>query len=395
MKLKLTIDRNTFIWIKKDKGLIYNSSKFKSFEFIVSRNIRKICESLEALENLYQVILDESCIQDPILKTWINNIIEINSAEIKSFDEDSIPSLKPVLKIQHDITKIAEKKNFTEAINSLKEISIYLNGSEIFKEEDEYHKQIIYPLKSVNTLDIKKIALLLKYIPQKNNIKLNFVGNYHTYTQLKELLAKLDERINTITFYFKIEDVHKQWDSIQLFANKYNIHLICRCTDELSKYIKFCKHNIPHSIYSFLVTSEKDIKLIDSIDTNGIEYTINPLFIGDNEEFFKEYVFINMNDCNKYAIDKRHIFMNQSLNGNFFGQLYVLPDGAIYDNLNFSRLGFVNDDFLEKLLSVFNSNRPWFYIRNQEPCNNCLYQWLCPPPSNYELVMHRPNLCIR
>ena len=85
--------------------------------------------------------------------------------------------------------------------------------------------------------------------------------------------------------------------------------------------------------------------------------------------------------------------MNQTLNGNFFGKLNILPDGSIWDNPNFSKLGSVKDNFFELLLSVFDSKKSWFYIRNQEPCTHCLYQWICPPPSNYETIIGEANLC--
>ena len=35
----------------------------------------------------------------------------------------------------------------------------------------------------------------------------------------------------------------------------------------------------------------------------------------------------------------------------------------------------------------------WFQIRDQAPCTDCVYQWLCPAPSNYETVIGKPNLC--
>jgi pseudo-rSAM protein len=37
--------------------------------------------------------------------------------------------------------------------------------------------------------------------------------------------------------------------------------------------------------------------------------------------------------------------------------------------------------------------KSWLRIRNQAPCSTCIYQWLCPPPSDYEIVIGRPNLC--
>lgn len=393
MKLRLTIDKNTFFWIKKDKGLIYNSSNFKSFEFIVSDNIRKIYESLQILDNLYQVSLDESYMLDTTLKQWIDNMIHIDSAKIEPFKIDSTPSLKPVLRIQHDIDKIVKNRNFAEVINSLKEITIHLNGVGILEKEEKYHKQFIYPIRSIDELDIDKLILFFKCVPQTNNIKLNFIGDYSLYTQMNELIEELRHHINTITFCFRIEDVYYWWQSILPFINMYNVHLICKCTDELPMYVEFVKYNVHHPSFSFLVTSEKDIDFIDSINRTGLDYTVNPLFTGSNKEFFEKYIYIDLNDCTECAIDKRHIFMNQTLNGNFFGKLEILPDGSVWDNLNFSKLGFIDDDFFEILLSVFDLKKSWFYIRNQSPCTHCLHQWLCPPPSNYEIVMDKFNLC--
>lgn len=393
MRLRLIIDKNTFLWIKKDRGLMYNSSNFKSFEFLVSDSIINICESLQVLGNLYQIPLDESYESDPVLKHWIDKIIHIGSAKIESFEENYTPSLKPVLRVQHDIEKIVKSRNFAEVVNSLKEINIHLNGVDIHEKEEEYHKQFAYPVKSIDELDIENLSLFLKCVPQRNNIKLNFVGDYVSYTQLSGLIEELSHRINSITFYFRIEDIYNWWRSIQSFINTYNIHLICKCTDELPIYVEFVKHNVIHHSFSFLATSGMDLDLIDSIDKTGLEYTINPLFTGVNKAFFEEYIYIDMADCTECTVDKRHIFMNQTLNGNFFGKLDILPDGSIWDNLNFSKIGFTTDDFFEMLLSVFDLSRSWFYIRNQSPCAHCLYQWLCPPPSNYEIVMDKCNLC--
>lgn len=38
-------------------------------------------------------------------------------------------------------------------------------------------------------------------------------------------------------------------------------------------------------------------------------------------------------------------------------------------------------------------NTAWRRIREEEPCNLCLYQYLCPSPSNYEAVIGKTNLC--
>lgn len=37
--------------------------------------------------------------------------------------------------------------------------------------------------------------------------------------------------------------------------------------------------------------------------------------------------------------------------------------------------------------------KSWFRIRNQFPCNSCVYQWFCPSPSKYEIAIGHSNLC--
>ncbi len=88
------------------------------------------------------------------------------------------------------------------------------------------------------------------------------------------------------------------------------------------------------------------------------------------------------------------IFRNQKLNSNFFGKLYVLPDGSVKANMNSTILGNINtNSLLEIIYLELHKNTAWRKVRDEEPCNACLYQFLCPAPSNYEMVISEPNLC--
>ena len=35
----------------------------------------------------------------------------------------------------------------------------------------------------------------------------------------------------------------------------------------------------------------------------------------------------------------------------------------------------------------------WLHIRNKALCDTCIYQWLCPSPSDYEIRLGHLNLC--
>ena len=67
--------------------------------------------------------------------------------------------------------------------------------------------------------------------------------------------------------------------------------------------------------------------------------------------------------------------MNKTMNGLFFGNIEILPDGSVWDNLNFEKIGLLHDDFADLMLAMYKEKGAWFYKREQYPCNKCLYQW--------------------
>jgi pseudo-rSAM protein len=114
---------------------------------------------------------------------------------------------------------------------------------------------------------------------------------------------------------------------------------------------------------------------------------------GNGHCFFEENVFINQNDILETKLSKREIFAHQAVNTNFFGTLTILPNGEVYSNLNCKPIGAINDSIYDLIITELDKNYSWRLLRNQKPCTDCLFQWLCPSLSNYELVIERINLC--
>jgi hypothetical protein len=54
---------------------------------------------------------------------------------------------------------------------------------------------------------------------------------------------------------------------------------------------------------------------------------------------------------------------------------------------------YYNHTIQEMLFKEMSEGQSWLRIRNQVPCNDCIYQWLCSSPSDYELDIGKPNLC--
>ena len=54
------------------------------------------------------------------------------------------------------------------------------------------------------------------------------------------------------------------------------------------------------------------------------------------------------------------------------------------------RAGMTPEKLIQKEIE---EGKSWLRVRNQEPCNACIYQWLCPSPSDYEIMIGQTNLC--
>ena len=90
----------------------------------------------------------------------------------------------------------------------------------------------------------------------------------------------------------------------------------------------------------------------------------------------------------------REIFKNQKLNSNFFGGLYVLPDGVVKADMNAPAIGNIQrDNILGIMQNELISNTAWRLVRDSHPCDKCIYQFICPPLSNYEEEIGQINLC--
>jgi pseudo-rSAM protein len=90
----------------------------------------------------------------------------------------------------------------------------------------------------------------------------------------------------------------------------------------------------------------------------------------------------------------KDFFVNQSMNIYNFGKINIMPDGDVYANVNHQVLGNISTHSIHEIIyKEVEEGKSWFHIRNQTPCNNCLYQWLCPSPSEYEMAIGRLNLC--
>lgn len=394
----LTISPDVFIWTINGAGLVYNSSNFKFIKFSVDDKLQSVCEILNDPSELYKIVLDESELQNETFSSWIQNLVKIGAAFLEPFSDKYKVSLKPILKIQYDKSKILAHNDSTYVLECLRDVTIHLSDSILSESEEGCYKQFIYPRKSSSAdinrcLKFEYVQKMLQNIPDKNSIRINLVGEIFSYPFLKDLLSCLRGRSNPIAFYHKYAksslniDLFRQLDSFD--------NIIYLDIQELFK-SDIPEINVKSLRLRFIVQSLEDVSRLQEIASmidNDMEYELVPFYNGFNLDFIRDFLSIDISMLSRSHIVKRHVFMNQVLNSNFFGKLELYTDGAIYSNPNFPKLGNIENEFSDVLLRAFNNNSAWFLTRNVDPCNECVFKWLCPPQSNYELNTGVANLC--
>ncbi|MEI7661260.1 MAG: TIGR04150 pseudo-rSAM protein [Bacteroidota bacterium] len=153
----------------------------------------------------------------------------------------------------------------------------------------------------------------------------------------------------------------------------------------------------PRLEFVFVVQDDQEAELatemIKTLACRNISF--KPYLNGNNIQFFREQVYISEDEIKGSKPTQNQVFSRMVMNENDFGKLVILPDGSVYANLNNASLGNAADHTLEDLVSEeLNHGSSWKRTRpSVEPCKNCLYQFLCPPISNYELFSRKFNFC--
>lgn len=382
-----------------NKLLLYNTENGISIEN--NSNIcRKLIEEIYKPANLGIVDLSDDYLNDLDAAHFIEQIVEKNFGKIVEImpDMPKIINLLPILNLQDDVERLkadAESDVGEKSLRYLNELNIYLNNScnNHCPHCSAYYKQTLSCYKSSPNTYIypDKIRELLDSLAYSSLNKINFLGgNILLYPYLSELTTLLKNYDFDFYFWINVENL-KQEDFIPDFKQEIIIHFP---TDINT--IKDCIGKNENQTYHFFITDEKQYAAAESIiEANDVkEYRIMPVYTGDNRLFFEENVYLSQEDIFASPIPHRIIFCNQKLNSNHFGKLYILPNGEIKANMNASTLGNIYENsLLEVIATEMNTNTAWRTVRKEPPCSDCLYQYLCPPPSNYETLIGKPNLC--
>lgn len=380
-----------FLWLKGEEGLVYNTKNYAKILFCNEGLLAEKAGLLVVMENLYCIRLTEEELADEKLNGWVQNMV---AQECGALVEDNginqrPLSLPPILKVQDeaDYYRWEHRQGIDgNVIENLHRLVFHINGSKYGNEL--YAKQTIYPTVSFEMLsakDILRFAMNARVSPFLTEIVL--VGNPFVYEGLEELMDSL-QTICPVSVYCTWQDVMNFLSDVEKLSTKANLHIMATGDAVLDK--------LPQEVnYTFLVTSEQEYEAAMEFEGKyRLEHTdIVPVYTGNNLSFFEECLYMDEEGIQDIALDKREVFIRQKLNIQDFGRLTVIADGKVYANPNRSAIGHIGETPHAIVYRELTEGSSWLRIRDQKPCCDCIYRWLCPSPSHYEDVIGKPNLC--
>ncbi|MGN1218318.1 MAG: TIGR04150 pseudo-rSAM protein, partial [Phocaeicola sp.] len=355
-------------------------------------------------ENLGSIELESSDLADPETHDFVDKVVMKGMGELLNQNTHPIKPviLLPILSLNLDVEKFKDKENVDlflarDISKYLLDVNIVLNNSCQLqcRHCPNYCKQFFCCSKGCTSESLSQDSLVnllrqISYFPVRT---INITGgNIYHYQYLD--VFKTSNKDDKKAFNFYVHYLNYQENP---YIDNQKIHLIVNTpvnTDKLHKVYSITKEK--DIKYHLVVENEEQYDELESALTElGIEdFEVHPYYNGRNIQFFEDNVFLSKEDIVASTISMREIFRNQKLNANSFGSLYILPNGDIKANLNEETIGHLGKD---RIIDVINhemmQNTAWRKVRSSEPCQNCVYQYLCPPLSNYERVLHRQNLC--
>ena len=370
-----TIEPYVFAGITKQCVLLYNTLDGATIESDKREVIELLQETLQ-VENCGVVLLTHERYQQKDVNDFINELREKYMGDVIDV---ALSNGKPVQLLPYfnfpDKLELYKKHNFSplkNVLENLSEISIHVDA----------------------TTNVAKLIPFLQSIPGSPTF--NIVGNIGEVPNYSEILSFFDQHLapkNIIISYKHLIALQSTFENNFTYRISIDFPIDLQLWNHSRKIL--LNQTLPFETV-FDVTSDEDCQQTEQlIEQFRIEkYRINPVYTGDNIQFFEENVFLTKEDILSTSMTIKDFFSRQAMNLYDFGKINILPTGDAYANLNHPTLGNIYaDNMYEIVQKEIDEGQSWFRIRNQAPCTGCVYQWLCPPPSNYEIAIGRPNLC--
>lgn len=391
MKQILTINPDTFLWTDGRNGLLYDSGSFTSYRFGLTPQISGLCSRLMNPDSLYSVDIDMNSIDGGL---W-NFIGQVTGKYMGTLHDGSgqrhFISFPPLLNIQCSWERIKSRgyEAYNEILPYLTSLTFYTGGICL---DTDWYRQVTYPVCSEEVLTAEEILRFLADTgsPYITDIRI-VLSSVKGYSDLHYLLEGLRTYGDAVSLYIRAEETTGTETALMLSDSGISIVLL-----HTAPFTDFISQTVA-SRHIFLVTSEKEYEeALRWSEGNGIETPdIVPVFNGENEDFFRENVFLTEREILGSRLERRSVFAHMAVNTAFFGSLTFMPDGSAYASPAYGeQIGDIRDPVYDIITAELERNTAWRLTRDMfGRCRNCLYRYLCPSPSAYEKVMRVDCIC--
>ena len=370
-----TIEPYVFVDIKSKHVLLYNTLDGVTIESTNEKIVELLQETLQE-ENCGVALLTHEryrqeeicCFVDELREKFMGDVINVSLSDGKPVQ------ILPFYNYSKE-QELYKKNNFSSYKNILEklfEISLYIDA----------------------TTNITKLIHFLITLPK--NLTFNIVGNMEEVPNYSELFSYLDHCSspkNLLCSYKNIIPLQP------IFAHNFSYQISVSFPINVERWNHAMKVLLSQALpveFVFEVSSEEDVQLSEQlIEQHQIDkYRLKPNYTGNNIRFFENEVFLSKEDILSTPMTMIDFFARQAMNLYDFGKITILPNGDVYANLNHPSLGNIYVNNIHEILhKEVEEGKSWFRVRNHPPCTDCVYQWICPSPSNYEIAIGRSNLC--
>ena len=402
----LYLEPYTFISEEQGRWLFYNAFDKEGFIVLKDEALIPIVKHLQDVDQLYSVRISLCDLDNPVLFNFVCDLQNHRMGNLLAGKEDRPVIMPPVLNLQYSVDRMKQHQVpvGSRILSYLHHILIYLNGTCNLSCANcqTAFKQYLCCTKSQQELRWDDLKSFIQQIPHTITTILFTGGNCFRYSYLSELLEYIRDNRLSCSFLADwrnlTEDIIKLIDSVKEVVS---LKILILEDDYDLDSIRLIAHQLQHHsiAQSWMVSIdsveqyEKAMEL-DCVLGNEIQWEIQPVYTGQNQTFFEEFVYTSLQELNSMKLDRRQIFARQVMNMNHFGKLVVDSSGRVYANLHDSPLGSISDSVKQMLSNELETGVSWRRTRYQvRPCQDCCYRLLCPSPSNYELLLGKYNLC--
>lgn len=401
----LYIAPHVYCCIKEGKALLYNTQSGANIE-TENSDVITLLQALHRRENLGVIFCNGKMLAEAPFSEFITEYFRKEMGGI--IDVFQMPKkpiqLMPILNLQNDVDNLqmADDRCIGEnVLQNLLELNVYIYNicNQNCTYCKSYYRQCLCCYSGEkdhqnHSMTLQILSSLLSQIKYSAVGKLNLLGGdifeYPHYKELMPLLSDFKGRIHIWNHYTGFTKHRVLNDNFI-----YDVAIPYPLSESLLSECLLSLNSLKYKAHFYVTCTEEYGKCIEFIDKYRISaYSIHPIYTGTNFIFFEDYVCLNKEDILRSGVLFNRIFARQKMNTNHFGKLTVLANGDTYAEVNTKKLGNLQNEGLLDIINLeMHMNTAWRAVRDDVPCRDCLYQYLCPSPSAYEKIIGRINLC--